>query len=47
MQKQESIDLTPITHMEDSRRKVKGGYLSIGQVQIVRYRANAEAVFRV
>jgi len=31
-----------------SRRRVedeKGGYLSIGQVEIVRYKPNAEAVF--
>jgi len=32
-----------------SRRRVedeKGGYLSIGRVQIVRYKPNAEAIFR-
>jgi len=34
--------------MPSSRRRVeeKGGYLNIGQVEIVRYKANAEAVFR-
>jgi len=26
--------------MEDNRRQVKGGYLSIGQVEIVRYKPN-------
>jgi len=27
-------------------KQIKGGYLSIGQVEIVRYKPNAEAVFR-
>jgi len=35
-----------LSQRKDIRKQVKGGYLSIGQVEIVRYKPNAEAVFR-